>query len=197
MARRCLLLLCVAATVSGAGGCAAPAAQRTTLLRASDLRLSTGPLVQELARSEFLAGRDADTQPLIVLRPEPMENLSESRLSAGDQWAAWALVLTSPGMVDLLRTRHAIVQMPPLETARIARAGLTVNETPATIAPTHLFRSAVRSLARAAGEDPRGPATARRDLYLFEFTIVEIASRRIVWSGQSEVARYAHGSLVD
>ena len=190
-----LAVLAAAAAVLPA--CATPAEQRSTLLRASDLQLSTSAMVRDLSQSPLLAGRGPDAQPSIILRPQPMENRSDTRLSAGDQWAAWALVLTSPGMLDLLRSRNVLVQMPPLETARIARAGLTINEPAATIAPTHLFRATVRSLARAASDSGRGPATARRDLYLFEFTIVDAATRQIVWAGTSEVARLAHGSLVD
>lgn len=179
-------------------GCAAPA--RTTLLKPSDLVLNTQTVVEQLARSDFLRSREGGTATPIVISPEPLENLSDNRLSSGDQWVAMARVLLNPQMIELLRAHNARVQMPQLKSEAIARAGLTINEPPAQVAPTHLFRGTLRSLARAAsasGGTVASEATQRRDTFVFEYVIVEIQSRQIVWSGQSEVARLAHGSLID
>ncbi len=181
-----------------APSCAAPA--RTTLLKPSDLVLNTQKVVEQLAGSDFLRGREGGRATPIVISPEPLENLSDNRLSSGDQWVAISRVLLNPQMLELLRAHNARVQMPQLKSEAIARAGLTINEPPAQVAPTHLFRATLRSLARAAsasGGTVASEATQRRDTFVFEYVIVEIQSRQIVWSGQSELARLAHGSLID
>lgn len=211
------------------GGCAAP--PRTTLMRASDLEMSTGEIVQQLAGSEFLRARlaanpqgaasvpasTAATPPIgvsavtnagastgagpvasvpeIVLKPVPMRNESDNRLSRGDQWAAMSLVLLDPNMLALLRQANIRVQMPLLESQRIARAGLTINEPPSREAPTHLFTATLRSITRGeqGGKDDAG----RRDTFLWEYQILNATTREVVWSGSNRFARVARGSFVD
>lgn len=191
-----LALLCaVVAGITCLPGCSSP--QRTTLLRASDIEVNTQQMVDGLASSPFLSARTADS-PKAVLRPERLVNLSDNRLSQGDQWAAMSKVLLSPNMLELLRSKNIVVQMPALKSDAIARAGLTINEPAAEIAPTHIFSGRLRSLTRAGGGDDAGSdRVQRRDTFMFEYSIYEIRSREIMWSGQSEFSRLAHGSLID
>ncbi len=178
-----------------------PAADRSTALRGTDLVLTTDNTVQQFASSEFLRLRTAETgaQNPIILRPDPMENLSDTRLTPGDQWAAISRVLFSGGMIDLLREKHIAVQMPPLATEGLARAGITINEPPAAVAPTHVFRSRLRSLTRAgaAAGSLASQQAQRKDTFLFEYTIIDLATRAVVWTGSTELARIATGSVVD
>lgn len=176
-------------------GCAAT--QRTTLLRGSDIQLSTQRIIDQLAASEWLAGRSA-TSPRAVLRPERLENLSDNRLSQGDQWAAMSMVLLNPRMLEMLRSKNVIVQMPTLRSDAIARAGLTINEPAAQLTPTHLFRGRLRSLSRAGGgASVDSDGVERRDTFIFEYAIADVETREIKWSGQTEFSRLAHGSLID
>ncbi len=195
MARGCFALSLVLVGVAGVG-CAAPP-ERTTLLRAADLRVNTMQIVDQLAGSDWLRGRDTQS-PRIVLRPERLENLSDNRLSQGDQWAAMSMVLLNQRMLDMLRSRNVVVQMPPLRSEAIARAGLTVNEPAAQLEPTHLFSGRLRSLTRAGGGENAGSdRVQRRDTFLFEYVVSDIRSREVNWSGQTEISRLAHGSLID
>ncbi len=184
--------------VLGPGGCAAPAAERTTALRGTDLVLATDTVAQALGASDFLQGRGPQSPP-IVLRPDPMENLSDTRLTPGDAWAAMARVLFASGMIELCRGRGVVVQMPPLATEGLARAGITINEPAAELAPTHVLRARLRSLTRAGSAAGRLAAESaeRKDTYLFEYTIVDLATRGVVWAGSAELARVARGSVVD
>lgn len=178
-------------------GCGAPPA-RTTLLRPSDMELNTQQIAEQLAASEFLRDRAADQGEPIILQPERLENLSDNRLSAGDQWVAMSRVLLDPRMLELLRSKNVRVQMPRLRSDAVARAGLTINEPEAQVAPTHLFRGTLRTIARAGGgQDVASESTQRRDTFQFEYTIVDARSRQVVWGGQSELARRAFGSLID
>ncbi len=181
---------------SGLVSCAPPAA-KTTQVQPSDMQLNTPQIVEQLAGSDFIRNRPVDAPP-IVLRPDPMENLSDNRVSTGDQWVAISKVLFDQRMIELLRSKNITVQMPPLRSASIARAGLTVNEPPAQTKPTHVFRARLMSLTRAGGgETVASDKTQRKDVFTFEYTIVDLRTREIAWSGQSEFARLAHGSLID
>lgn len=194
----CAALLACAATVA-----CAPA-QRTTLLRASDTLLSAELVLEQLAQSPFILSRSHASERL-VLRPHPLENLSDNRLSRGDQWAAMARVLLDPRVLGLLRSRNIAVQMPPLASSALERAGLSVSEPPGQETPTHLFTGRLRSITRAGGPGAEGESgaggggarTERTDRYFFEYTIIDARSRAVEWAGAAELARRAHGSLID
>lgn len=187
-------------------GCAAPQA-RTTQLRAADIELSATEMAQELADSEFLRGRTAESA-VAVLQPRPMENLSDNRLSRGDQWAAMSMILMNPSVFEMLRAKNVQVLVPVESRFDAARAGFATNQ-PSVLAaagggstgePTHIFQPVLRSISRGGGGDARagrGAADTRKDLFLMEYTITELASRRVVWAGQMTFARVAHGRLLD
>lgn len=181
--------------------CAPSAADRSTALRGTDLVLTTDTVAQQFAGSDFLRARtpEAAARSPMLLRPDPLENLSDTRLTPGDQWAAISRVLFNNGMIGLLREKNIAVQMPPLATEGLARAGVTINEPPATIAPTHVFRSRLRSLTRAgsAAGGLAAQGAQRKDTFLFEYTIVDLSTREVVWTGSTELARVATGSVVD
>jgi hypothetical protein len=176
------------------GGCQNSAPQ-TTLLRAADLEVSTNEVVQQLAQSKFLTSRTSSSPPLTI-QPKPMENFSDNRLSAGDQWAAMSRVLLKPEVVKLLGEKNISVQMPALQNTRLVRAGLSPVEPAAAVAPTHLFQSRLSTLVRSAGSAP-DKTTARQDTFLFDYEIVEVQSRRVEWSGQTQLKRLANGRLYD
>lgn len=197
---RCAMLALAALILPAA--CTPKPELRTTLLRASDIESFSADAVQQLAASPFIASRGPDA-PRIVLQPQPMRNLSDNRLSQGDQWAAMSKVLFSSQMLALLASKNIDLQMPAIETTRLARAGLTRAEPPATTAPTHAFTATLRSLSRAEDAKARDPgatgarAGGRKDTFLVEYAIIDLASRRVEWTGQSTLARIAHGSLID
>jgi hypothetical protein len=185
-----------------APGCAAQAPARSTVIQAGDLIDTTNTMAQALAGSPWLAGRTADTQPAIVLRPQELTNLSDTRLSPAEQWVAVSRVVMSPAMLALFRERNVIVQMPPRpanpsDTREVADPAATTPEPPATITPTHTLRPTLRSLTRASSLAPGSQDAGRKDLYLFEYTITDLSTRTIVWTGSTELARLATGSLVD
>ena len=181
--------------------CGPSAADRSTALRGTDLVLTTDTVAQQFAASEFLRARtpEAAARAPMLLRPDPLENLSDTRLTPGDQWAAISRVLFNNQMIALLREKNIAVQMPPFATEGLARAGVTINEPPAAIAPTHVFRSRLRSLTRAgsAAGSLAAQSSQRKDTFLFEYTIIDMETRAVVWSGSTELARVATGSIVD
>ncbi len=194
-----LALMALFASAGGAGfGCASRPELRTTLFRAADIEAASGEAVQSLAMSSFMMARTKDS-PEAVLQPQTMVNLSDNRLSPGDQWAAMSKVVLSPNMLGLLESKNVTLQMPAFESTRLARAGVSVSEPKAQVVPTHLFTATLRSLSRATAGGARqgGSGQERKDVFLVEYTIVEVESRRVEWSGESTIARVAHGSLID
>lgn len=174
------------------GGCGAP--PRTSQLRASDIEFATTEVSQQLAESEFLRTRTA-TSPVVVLQPRPMENLSDNRLSRGDQWAAMSMILMNPSVFEMLRSKNVQILVPLDSRYDATRAGIT--STVPSGAPTHVFQPVLRSITRAGSEGSKPEADTRKDLFLMEYSITELQSRRVVWGGQTSFARVAHGKLID
>lgn len=186
--------------LAGLAACA-PAAPRASLLRASDLELTASDVVQQLAGSSFIRERSgggaAGAAGPIVLVPTPMRNESDNRLSAGDQWAAMSLVLLDPAMLQLLREHNIVLQMPPEQAQRIARSGRSFSLPPSVQPPTHFFTTTLRSITRAGDDQALGEGQQRKDVFLWEYQIVDARTRAVAWSGSREFARIAHGSLID
>lgn len=182
---------------AGLGGCSS--APRTTLLGPSDIELNTVQVAEQLASSDFVLNRPADAPP-VVLHPEPMENLSDNRLSSADQWAAMSRVLFDPRVIELLRAHNVRVQLPRLKCDDLARAGVEASVETEAERPTHVFRSRLTSMTRAgadSGEEVTSSSARRKDWFTFEYTIVDLQTRQIVWNGSTELARSAHGSFID
>ncbi|MGD9691141.1 MAG: hypothetical protein AB7K52_11535 [Phycisphaerales bacterium] len=175
----------------GSAGCSGP--PQTSRLRGSDLELATTEVTQQLAESPFLSGRSASS-PVAILQPRPMENLSDNRLSVGDQWSAMSLILMNPNVFQMLRDKNVQLLVPRESRRDATLAGLS-STAPAGDAPTHIFQPVLRTITRGGGGESKD--AARRDVYLMEYTIAELPSRRVVWSGQTTFSRVAHGSLID
>ena len=185
----CLLLI---------AGCAGTPAPRTTLLQARDIESTTTDVREALASSEWLATRSSTSDPAL-LQPQPLVNISDNRLTPGDEWAAMSRVALNPAILDLLAGKNIRVQMPALVNDRLGGVSAQSIEPAASIAPTHLLSATLRSLTRAADQRGRlsGESTVRKDTFLVEYTVTDVRTRTVVWSHTSRFARVAEGSLVD
>lgn len=208
-------------------GCATTPPLRTTRLTDADLTQAVLAIRDQLAGSDFLAGRTADSpQARLVLRR--VENLSTDRISVAEQWSLAARILSEPEMQALLRSKNITLQLPPekirlLETQRqpLSKSqgrGLSRPQSgpgfPALKPehrPTHLLRAQIASATRAGSFPPgRGllgplqnrtlsnPKTnIRKEYYFITFVIENLQTRELLWQGTAELAREAEGTIID
>lgn len=180
------------ATLSGCG-----AQRRTTAHTAGDVIEASDALRHQLAGSAFLAGRVGETTQ-VRLGFGPIENRSNDRLEPGARRAIVARAVLTPEMLDMLRSKHVVVVMPPADEAELRRFGVESPEPLGEWAATHTLSGSVRSISRAASLSGRsGLRDARRDTYFFDLSIVRLSDRVTVWTGTYEVSRVATGTLVD
>lgn len=179
-------------------GCEAP--PRTTRLQAADLEVAAGTVAEQLAASPFMSSRGADAPP-ILLALEPATNASSDRLSRVDRLGIVTRVAYSPAMQELFRAKNVGMRVYQQDEGTIRRYSMGDPKIMAALRageqPTHLLRAEVRSLTRQAGEGSREPSTLRADTYLIAYSIVELKTGRVEWTGDYDFKRYAKGLTVD
>jgi hypothetical protein len=200
--RQCMLLALFGTLMA----CSAPSSRPSTLYSAADMQIIASDVVQSLAVSDFLVGRDARSDP-IVLQPDRMRNLSNERLSQADKLAAVTRVLYDRGMQELLAAKNVSVLYPLKDRWRTAHLTPEIDVDPfrdagldhpsSGLRPTHLLQAQFNSVTRTAATREGQASDTRTDLFSVDYTIVEVHSRRIVWAATSQIKRFAHGSLVD
>ena len=204
-----MLSLCVgmsAALPSCASSSGRNDSGRSTRLRAGDIELAVAEVKQDLAESAFITSRDkASTKVRLV--PSEMENLSSDRMSRIDRWSAVSRVLFDPSMQQLLATKNVDLFMPRDAALLLTRFGtvsdrdarvapISIDESP-DFSPTHTFAGKILSITRAASQDANAPADQRQEVVRVEYSIIELASRKVEWSGAHEFKRTASGLLID
>ena len=193
----CVVGVCVLAmTLVGVGGCATPGAVKTSRLGVAEMRGAWSEVAQKLAESPFLAGRTASS-PRIVLVAAPMTNLTMERLSRADQVVIVDRLLFNEGVQQMLRERNVAVIVPPEEYERMQRFLASPHTIPMEDRPTHVLNTLVESVTRAGAVKGAAGASGRTDTIALNFTITEIQTGRIEWSGRWEFQRTAHGLLAD
>ncbi|MEO1129541.1 MAG: hypothetical protein AAFX05_07520 [Planctomycetota bacterium] len=186
--------------------CSAPSLRPSTLYSAADMQIIASDVVQSLAVSDFLVGRNERSDP-IVLQPDRMWNLSNERLSQADKLAAVTRVLYDRGMQELLAAKNVAILYPLKDRWRVEHLTPEIDVDPfrdagldrpsSGLRPTHLLQAQFNSVTRTAASREGQASDTRTDLFSVDYTIVEVDSRRIVWAATSQVKRFAHGSLID
>ncbi len=191
------------ATVVGVAGLLAGCeggGPKTTRLQAADLQVAAGSVAEQLAASDFMKTRGPDAPP-ILLALEPATNASSDRLSRVDRLGIVTRVAYSPAMQDLFRAKNVGMRVYQQDEGTIRRYGMGDPAVMASLRagekPTHLMRAEVRTLTRQAGEGAKNPAALRSDTYLINYTIVELQTGRVQWSGDYDFQRFARGLTAD
>lgn len=168
----------------------------STRIRGEDILVATDQVRERLAGSDFLARRgpgDAE----IRLAPGRLRNLSNDRLGKGDQLVAVRRVLGDQGLLELLKAKNVRVIMPPKEAEAYAAELARAPEAFRATLPTHALRAEFRSLSRAGTESASQPSNVRKDTFIVDYSILDMASSAIVWQDSFEITRVARGLLVD
>lgn len=183
----------------GAGACSAGGGGSAASTRhtATDLRVAADEVVEALVSGAFLAGRDAASEPA-VLMPGRVENRSSDRISRADQWAILSRVLFSEGVLETLRSKNVSVVRPDFAAWNlgVSEGGFAGGAGVDEVGVTHTMRATLSSIARAASASG-GPADDRKDVFAVDYELVELSSRRVVWTARGEFARAARGLLID
>jgi len=200
------LILLILLSVIALPSCAQPRTRSTTVLTAADMEISANEVRQDLASSDFLAGRTPDSPP-IILQPDRLQNYSNERLSYADKLAAVTRLLYDRAMQELFQQRNVAVLLPLKDRWRAARIAPDVDVDPfeaygmdhpgSGLTPTHALHARFDSITRTGAERQGDAADVRSDLFVVEYSIVDLATRRTVWTASSLIKRVAHGSLVD
>ena len=173
----------------------------TTRYRAADILLVTETVADRLAAHAIVAGRDATSDAIRIVPAERMENRSSERLSRTDQWATMALILLDPAMLQLFSERNIEILMPPERMRAMADRRIPGLDQARVLAPedqpTHVFHAVFSSMTRGADVTGRGVSNERKDLFIVEFTLVNLATGQAEWVDSFEFARTAGGTLAD
>ncbi len=183
------LLLCIS-------GCATTAQARTTRLTDADLQQAVQHLRDQLADSRWLRERDSSSPPArLVVRK--VENLSSDRIPIAEQWSLVLKLISHQGVQDLFRHKHIIVQLPPEKVEMLESHGFSFPALKTEDQPTLVMRAQIASASRLGSRNGHARADIRRDYYLLSLTIEDLATRTVLWQGQTELSREARGSLDD
>jgi hypothetical protein len=197
--------LAALALVAGALLTACAPTASTTRLGGADIAIDGPRLRQTLADAPYFADRPvrprtpAPAQPPaaddMVIVARELENRGNDRLIASDRWAPVALLINDSGVRAFLNDRGVRVMLPPEEIAQVRALGIDVPEAP-TMSPTHTLTGVVRTITRQAAL-VSSVADARKDVTLVEWTLTDVRTREVVWSGRTEFARLARGVVAD
>lgn len=197
---RCATLVVWATALGAAGvlaaGCATVGTRTTSRLGVAEMRGSWPEVARKLAESPWLAGRTT-ASPRIVLVAAPMMNLTMDRLSRADQAVIVDRLLFADLVQTMLRERNVAVVVPPEEYERMQRFLAAPRTIPMGDRPTHVLNTIVESVTRAGPAAGSAGSAGRTDTIALNFTVSELQTGRIEWSGRWEFERTAHGLLAD
>ena len=167
------------------GSCAAPptTSERYARFRTADLYQAVSNASASLSRevSDGFKRSGAATPGPLVVRAEPMTNLSLDRFTPSEERLVVARVLSDPRVLSSFRDADISLLDP--------EASLRADA-------THRFVAQIRSIAREGASGQR-EANARRDAYLLEYQLLDNQSGLSIWQHAEEVARRARGLVID
>jgi len=187
-----LLALCVPLSACCALGCAAT--PRSTRLQPEDFNATVQHMVERLAASDFLAPRDADSEP-VYITINKVENLTSDIITQAEQWMLMARVQGALSKPALARKR-VYFQITPEQHARLRAEGFAgdLDRLPRT---THVMKAVFMSARRSERDPKHGYTLGEQDYYYLEYTITDLATRHTVWTETFEFKRQAVGLAID
>jgi len=172
-------------------GCADQKPQ-STRLTASDYIYTVSETRAKLSESSFLATRTAQSPP-VTIGVKKVENLTSDVIPESEQWMFVLNVQNSPEMQTLAQQKNIHFQMPPERLEELRRDGFAVADT-GWQPPTHELAAVFRSVVRSS-RDKEGYIDKRSDQYQLQYTITDLKSGEVQWSGIVEFKRAASGAV--
>ncbi|MCA9280293.1 MAG: hypothetical protein H6815_05940 [Phycisphaeraceae bacterium] len=165
--------------------CAQSHGTGTTRMTVDDLDYGTTEVSQKLLDSDFLASRDASSEPIIVAVNRVL-NLTSDVIPEGEQWLWIQRVRTHALQSGLSRQKQIWFVIPKQFEAEGKASGEIEANAFAARAPTHEMTATLHSLTRSGQQH-------RTDAYISEFRITDISTGSLVWTDEVEFKRVARG----
>jgi hypothetical protein len=191
---RLALFSLLLSTVALSGGCAASKGE-TSRLQDDDLLVASNKMKDSLGSSDFLRDR-TPASPRVVVVTDKVENLTDSIIPVGQQWATVLRVQNGLPMQQLSKQKNVKFVVPPERAAMAKGTGVEVADISQGLRPTHVLTASFTSSSRTA-QDKSGVINRKQDYYFLEFKLSDIQGGEIVWSNAFEFKREATGNLID
>ncbi len=173
-----------------AAGCAAPA--RSTRFTDADFSEIASAMAQSLYASDAIQNRTPDS-PLWVVSIDKVTNLTSDVITVPEQWAIMARIIGAAPLEELDRVKNIRFVIPPERALALRDRGID-DEVDLAYGSrrevNHTMTATFRSVTRA---NP----TARTDVYLCVFELLDLDTGQLVWSGSYEIKRSAVGKVWD
>jgi len=172
----------VALFVPGCG----PDLSQTTRLELADMQQAAGDVLRAFATDPVLGRRGPESPPMTIAVGR-IENRSSDVITRSEQWYLMQSVAREVASPQGLGTARNIRLVVPAEHAdEIRRRGGEWTDFAAGREITHTLNGRFDSITR---DTPAG----RQELYVFEYTITEIADGRIVTQHAADIRKEAFG----
>jgi len=169
----------------------------STRLRAEDMEDATQEMAQSLATSSFLVERTPESPP-VYLVINKVENLTSDLIPPAEQWMLMARLESSLPIINLGKRKNVRFLLPPEQYDTLKRAGYTGVLDPKPPTATHVMSAVFRDSSRLVRDKESDSLVNRRaNYYLMQYTIHNVQTRQIEWTGQFEFKREAKGLAVD
>lgn|GEM_PF-1628374 len=163
--------------------CASGARPGSTRLTIGDMTEIADRTAQALAASPFLAGRTADSAPVVIAITR-VENNTSDVITRSEQWYLMQAVANQ--VFDLFRDRNVTMVVPAERLALARRRGAIEARAGQTREPTHVMTARFTTVTRS-------DAGGRRELYQADYQITKISTGEVVWADSVEFTRGALG----
>ena len=168
--------------------------KQTTRMQLDDFNAAAAAMAQSLAASQWLRDRSSNSPPIIVTINK-VQNLTDDIMTPAEQWMFIEKVRTTLPIQQLRETKNIHFQIPPEQQARLQADGFNLPPDTAP-QPTHLMTAVFLSAPRVV-RNREAQIDRRQDYYYMEYTVTDIATRKMVWSDTFEFKREARGLLID
>lgn len=170
----------LAIVLAGCGG-----QSRSTRLVSDDLLEASSSMAEQLAASDWLAGRSA-SDDVVIVAIDRVENLSSDVIPSGEQWLMVDRLRAGLPMQQLSVDRAVKFVIPAERLKELRGSSAEFADVGLERSPTHRMGGVIRSVTRVGGG-------GRTDLYVFDCVIEDLMQGATVWTGSFEVKRLAFG----
>lgn len=161
-------------------GCGPPRIN-TTRLQAADLIALTDAMAASLLTAPVIAGRDAEAPPMVIVT-DRITNRSDHFLPRSEQWAFMNRLRALLNHSRLLDERNMVFVLSRRQAEALGERH-AADVQPDRTQPTHALTATLHSVTRHTRRQ-------RSDMYLADFTLLDLQSNEILWEDTYEV-KYA------